>query len=84
MNKLQKIIQERLKQYTDINSDGELVALPKYGTNYKIQILYQTKTLKQWVYYLNYSYFPNGRIRQYSTNKLSLDPLLLHVPSESF
>lgn len=80
--KQQQIVKAMLERYTEIDNDCELVALPKYGSNYKVKIGTTKTTLKRWSYYEAYGYFPEHRLRSFSRIKDSLEPSYLFAPAE--
>ena len=80
--KQQKIVTGMLEKYTYINDAGELTALPKYGANYKVRLGETITTLRRWSYFAAYGYFPENRLRTFSSNKDSLEPSCLFAPAE--
>ncbi|GAA0794885.1 hypothetical protein [Marinobacterium sediminicola] len=80
--KQQRIISELIAQYSYINEEGERIAMPEYGSNYKIRVGSILTTLKRWSYFAAYGEFPENKLYTASRHKQSIEPGLLYSPAD--
>lgn len=80
--KQQRIVSAILEKHSYLNEDGERIALPEYGSNYKIKIGSVLTTLKRWAWFAAYGEFPEHRLQSASRNKHSIEASLLYQPAD--
>ena len=71
--KIQILAEQALKRFTEYNQDGLRVMRDGYTSNDKMTIGKVKKTIKQWVYFTHYGFFPSSRIRVLHTDKSIVD-----------